>query len=150
MHLSVLNASFVILAPQPEGPSLAADNGVPEITKREAHLLRRAVEEAERAFQEATRDRVEELQKNLVQATAKRQDFWLDTCRDPPQMRDHSAQVLDLFMRYGCRFCVPSGEQVDEIIYALDRLMPLWDRYHPEMFYETLEANFPELDRLLL
>jgi hypothetical protein len=127
----------------------SAENGEREITKREAHLLQQAVEEAGRAVQEATKDQVAELQHILFLATAKRRDFWIDTCRDPPQMRVRSVQVLDLYMRYGCRFVEPSGEQVQEILNALDLLIPLWDRHNPDLFYQTLELNFPELDWLL-
>jgi hypothetical protein len=90
------------------------------------------------------------LEPSLGVAAGKRQDFWIDTCREPPQMQDCSAQVLDLFMRYGCRFIAPSGEQVQEILNALDLLMPLWDRQQPELFYQTMELNFPELNRLVL
>jgi hypothetical protein len=126
------------------------DNGVREITKRQAHLLQQAVEEAERAVRDAPEDKAEELRQILGVAVGKRQQFWMDTCRDPPQVRYCSTQVLELFMRYGCRFLVPSCEQVQEILSALDLLMPLWERHRPELFYQTLELNFPELDRLLL
>ena len=128
----------------------SAENGVREITKRQAHLLQHAVEQARRAVQGATKDETATLRHLLAVATRKRQDFWIDTCHDPPQMRDCSVQVLDLFMRYGCRFVVPSGEQVQEILNALDLLIPLWDRYQPELFFQTMELNFPELDRLVV
>jgi hypothetical protein len=128
----------------------SAANGVREITKRQAHLLQHAVEEAERAVQGATKDEIEKLQYILGAAMGKRQDFWMDTCRDPPQMQDCTIQVLDLFMRYGCRFVAPSGKQVQEILNALDLLMPLWDLQQPGLFYEIMELNFPELDRLIL
>jgi len=134
----------------PQNEQASAENGVREVTKRQAHLLRQAVEEAERAVRDATKDEAEELQRLLRVAIRKRQDFWTDTCRDPPQMRDCSTQVLDLFMRYGCRFVVPAGELVQDILNALDLVIPLWDRYQPELFYQTLEVNFPELDRLFL
>ena len=134
----------------PQRKQAAAENGVREITKRHAHLLQQAVEEAERAVRDAPEDNAEELRQILGVAMGKRQQFWMDTCHDPPQMRFCSAQVLDLFMRYGCRFLVPSCEQVQEILGALDLLMPLWERQRPELFYQTLELNFPELDRLVL
>ena len=134
----------------PQREQASAENGVREITKRQAHFLQHAVEEAERAVQGATKDEIEKLQYILGAAMGKRQDFWMDTCCDPPQMGDCSIQVLDLFMRYGCRFLVPSGKQVQEILNALDLLMPLWDLQQPGLFYEIMELNFPELDRLIL
>ena len=133
-----------------EHPHASAENGVREIAKRQADFLQQAVEEAEQAVRDAPEDDAEELQQILGVAMGKRQQFWMDTCRDPPQMRDCSTQVLDLFMRYGCRFLVPSCEQVQEILSALDLFMPLWERQRPELFYQTLELNFPELDRLVL
>jgi hypothetical protein len=132
----------------PQRGQASAENGVREITKRQAYLLQHAVEEARRAVQGATKDETVKLQHLLAVAMGKRQDFWTDTCRDPPQMLDCSVQALDLFMRYGCRFFVPSGEQVQEILTALDLIMPSWDRLQPELFYQTMELNFPELDRL--
>src|SRR5216684_3489019 len=96
----------------PEREQASAGNVVREITKRQAHLLRQAVEETRRVLSKAAEDQVEKLQHSLALATAKRQQFWLDTCRDPRQMQDHSAQVLDLYMKYGCRFIAPSCEQV--------------------------------------
>ena len=134
----------------PQREQASAENGVREITKRQAHFLQHAVEEAERAVQGATKDEIEKLQYILGAAMGKRQDFWMDTCCDPPQMGDCSIQVLDLFMRYGCRFLVPSGKQVQEILNALDLLMPLWDLQQPGLFFEIMELNFPELDRLIL
>jgi len=138
------------LEEHPQRDQASAENGVREIAKRQAYALRQAVEEAGRAVRDATRDGPEELQRILGAATGRRQAFWTDTCRDPPQMKNCSAQVLDLFMRYGCRFVVPSGEQVQDILNALDLFMPLWDLQQPEMFYQTLKLNFPQLDRLLL
>jgi len=37
--------------------------------------------------------------------------------------------------------------QVQSILEALDSALPAWDRDSPEMFYRTLELNFPELLR---
>jgi hypothetical protein len=36
---------------------------------------------------------------------------------------------------------------VKAVLDALDGAMPLWDKEHPELFYQTLEINFPELVR---
>lgn len=62
-------------------------------------------------------------------------------------MHAGSKQVIDLYRRFGCRFCEPTHEQVDEVLGALDAAMPQWDTLHPELFYQTLELNFPELVR---
>jgi hypothetical protein len=76
-----------------------------------------------------------------------RHEFWTDTCREVVSMRIASKQVLELYKAYGCRFCTPSHEQVHEVLEALDSGMPHWEKEHPELFYQTLELNFPELVR---
>src|SRR5437879_13180728 len=73
-----------------------------------------------------------------------RQEFWVDTCREVMQMHVGSPQVLDLYRTFGCRFCVPTHEQVQYVLDALDSAMPNWEKLHPRLFYETLEPHFPE------
>ena len=55
--------------------------------------------------------------------------------------------VLELYQKHGCRFAVPSRQQVQDVLDALDAAMPVWEKEHPELFYQTLELNFPELLR---
>ena len=131
----------------PEREAGLAESHVREMTKHEVYRLRVAVEDAKRAVAKAEKDEIENSQRDLVLAVAKRQEFWMDTCRDPGKMRAASVHVLDLYMKYGCRFVAPRHEQVQEILDAFDSAMPLWDRDHPELFYQTLELNFPELLR---
>lgn len=76
-----------------------------------------------------------------------RQEFWMDTCREPLQMRMHTQEIVELHMKHGCRFNAPNREQAQEILDALDAAMPSWEGGHPELFYQTLELNFPELRR---
>ena len=42
------------------------------------------------------------------------------------------------------------AEQVQEVLDALDSALPVWDREHPELFYQTLELNFPQLVKRVL
>jgi hypothetical protein len=63
------------------------------------------------------------------------------------QMRVGTPEVQELYKHHGCRFQWPNGEQTQEVLDALDSAMPDWDRDHPELFYQTLELNFPELVR---
>jgi hypothetical protein len=76
---------------------------------------------------------------------AKRQEFWLDTCRGVAHLHLACAQVQELYRKYGCRFTEPTFEQVRGILEALDGAMPKWESEHPELFYQTLELSFPEL-----
>jgi hypothetical protein len=76
---------------------------------------------------------------------ARRQEFWLDTCRGVAHVQIACAQVQNLYRKHGCRFAEPTLEQIRGILDALDRAMPQWEREHPELFYQTLELSFPEL-----
>ena len=76
-----------------------------------------------------------------------RQEFWIDTCREVTQMHIVCQAVLELYQKHGCRFAVPSRQQVQDVLDALDAAMPVWEKEHPELFYQTLELNFPELLR---
>jgi hypothetical protein len=76
-----------------------------------------------------------------------RQEFWLDTCREVKEMRIGSVPVLELYQMQGYRFFPPSPQQVQELLTALDEAMPQWDSENPELFYQTLELNFPHLVR---
>lgn len=76
-----------------------------------------------------------------------RQQFWIDTCREVAEMHHRWPQILELYQKHGCRFIVPSALQTQEVLDALDSAVPFWDRDHPEIFYSTLELNFPELVR---
>jgi hypothetical protein len=76
---------------------------------------------------------------------AKRQEFWLDTCRGVAHVHLVCAQIQELYRKHGCRFTEPTLDQVRGILDALDRAMPKWESEHPELFYQTLELSFPEL-----
>jgi hypothetical protein len=80
-------------------------------------------------------------------APAERQEFWVNTCQEVSQMHVCSQHVLELYQKHGCRFTVPSRQQVQDVLNALDAAMPHWEKEHPELFYQTLELNFPQLLR---
>jgi hypothetical protein len=83
----------------------------------------------------------------LELAIARRQGFWMDTCREVTQMHLASKEVLELYQQHGCRFSAPKPAEAQQILDALDSAMPCWDMDHPALFYQTLELNFPELVR---
>ena len=89
----------------------------------------------------------EGLHPKLELALRERQQFWIDTCRDARDMRYPTQRSMELHRHHGCRFCVPTAKQVQYILDALDSALPHWDRDHPELFFSTLELNFPELLR---
>jgi hypothetical protein len=117
------------------------------LAKHVAYALRLAIEHTRRARAEAATEQIERLEHSLALAIARRREFWTDTCRDPAQMQARSAPVMDLYMKYGCRFVPPTHEQVQVVLEALDAASPVWDRDNSELFYQTLQLNFPELVR---
>jgi hypothetical protein len=76
-----------------------------------------------------------------------RLEFWADTCREVTRTHAGSRQTMELYRDYGCRFFEPGLGQVLNVLEALDSAMPQWERTHPELFYQTLEMNYPELVR---
>jgi hypothetical protein len=52
---------------------------------------------------------------------------------------------MDLWEAYARHFVPPTEEQTQTILDALDNAMPTWDKTHPQLFFETLELNHPDL-----
>lgn len=120
-------------------------SGLSESAKAYAYRLHVGVETAQRAM--AQSPDAPNVKADMASATAARLEFWIDTCQEVGQMHNASVQVLELYQSYGCRFSAPTRGQVQEIFEALDGALPLWEKEHPELFYQTLELNFPELVR---
>src|SRR5881396_2522809 len=124
---------------QPEAAVTVAENqphgNLQQIT---AHDLRLTAQAATRALAEASSRPTERFQRDAAAAVANRQQFWVDTCRDPAKILVASMQAHSLYQKFGCRFVAPTLKQVQSILDALDSAMPAWDRDHPEMFYRTL------------
>ena len=76
-----------------------------------------------------------------------REEFWADTCREVTEMQHQTPHALELYRKFGCRFCPPGRQQIQDVLGALDTAVPGWERQHPELFYQTLELNYPELVR---
>jgi|SRR5579862_2053312 len=74
-----------------------------------------------------------------------REEFWADTCREITQMLHATHEAVELYRKYGCRFCPPGRQQIQDVLTALDSAVPRWEKEHPELFYQTLELNYPEL-----
>jgi hypothetical protein len=108
-----------------------------------AYQLRLAVEYA----QGAPGSETPEARAALDTKRSKRQQFWIDTCREVTEMRAASAPVIALHRQVGWQFLAPSPAQVQQVLDALDSAMPFWDRDHLGLFHQTLQLNFPELLR---
>ncbi len=128
------------------GPSDDSPGGMVEVQPATtAYDLHAAIVKTSLALEQAQRSEFEALQKELEAAVAARQGFWLDTCRGTAKNKTTSSQLLELYRKYGCLFCDPTAQQIQDILDALDAAMPLWDRDHLELFYEALGLNFPQL-----
>jgi hypothetical protein len=128
--------------PTPSDTGTAREEAEPE-----AYLLRIAVASVKRAAALPEPDKAQVALQELGQAMARRQGFWMDTCREVAQMHVASNGVLELYQQHGCRFSAPKPAEAQQILDALDSAMPCWDMDHPALFYQTLELNFPELVR---
>jgi hypothetical protein len=148
-HLTKSEALELIcrLEGKPQKPVTLVETFIPKTASSGAYQFRVNAEKAKHTIGQDEDDQPQDSQHRLGSAIAKRQEFWLDTCCDCAQMRVGSKQVLDLYRKYGCLFYTPTHCQVQEVLDALDSAMPLWDRDHPHLFYETLGLNFPELLR---
>ena len=129
----------------PENYCSAAES--PAKPSETAGQLRVMIEETRQVIVDSGRNHVEASKLALATVVEKRQEFWLDTCRQIAKVTVNSRQVQELYQKHGCRFVEPTRKQVQYILDALDSVMPNWDKHHPELFYQTLELNFPELVR---
>jgi hypothetical protein len=125
----------------------AERGGVSLAARDEALELRFAVARARSALVAAVAAEEFQCRTLLANTIATRQEFWIDTCREVGRMHRVTKSVLEFYQRHGCRFIPPTHEQVQEVFDALDSAMSSWDRDHPEIFYQTLELNFPSLVR---
>ena len=110
------------------------DTGCP-LTKGEASYLIKVLEQQPET-QAAAKDKAGQ---EIVQHVAYALRLSIEHAR--------SAPVLGLYMKYGCRFVPPTHDQVQEVLDALDAASPVWDLDNTQLFYQTLELNFPELVR---
>ncbi len=122
-----------------------SENDISRSTRQQAAGLREAYEKAKLAL--TTTPNAPNVRADFAVATTRRQEFWVDTCRDSREMQIGSVQVFELYQNYGCRFYPPTREQAQIIFDALDAVAPSWDHDHPELFHQTLELNFPDLVR---
>ena len=55
-----------------------------------------------------------------------------------------------MYLNWGYLFKAPAHKAIHDLLDALDAYSLTWDRDKPEIFYETLGSNFPELIRVNL
>jgi hypothetical protein len=109
--------------------------------------LRHKVEQARREMATAGWSKTEKMAHQLATVIAERQQFWMDSCQGMTRSELACLEIPELYQKYGCRFELPSRADVQYILDALDQAMSTWDKDHPELFFQTLELNFPTLVR---
>jgi hypothetical protein len=131
--------------PPPQEEIGTRTQGLSHSANAMAYQLHQAVDRA----QQALKDNPEgpNVRADAVATKTRREQFWLDTCREVGEMHAPTVQLLEFYQNFGCRFTTPTLAQVQEVLDALDHAMSSWDQDHPELFYQTLELNFPELVR---
>jgi hypothetical protein len=88
---------------------------------------------------------IDEAELDLELAEEDRLNFWRSTFDENGY--DAGNQTFDLYYSHGFRFKIPTQNQIESILEALDAASATWDRESPELFYEVLELNFPEQRR---
>jgi hypothetical protein len=136
---------IVKLGGKPENGAPVVQPSQPSLSE-EAHQLRTAVETAKQSL-EGFGMADERRRQAFAKAMARRQEFWVDTCREVNEMHSRSRPLVELYRKHGCLYHTPTPRQVQDILDALDSAMPAWEKEHTELFFETLGLNFPELVR---
>jgi hypothetical protein len=131
----------------PQAPSGVEQSQAAAMASQGAYHFRTVVESSKRALEESHNRAGAGLEQSLASAVAQRQQFWLDTFSGRTKMPSGSAQISQLYRLHGCLFLTPTTRQLQDILDALDSASRVWDRDHPEIFYNTLAMNFPVLAR---
>lgn len=113
-----------------------------------AFYLRQNVADAKEEVANAQAKDVENLRAHLRSAIEERLTFWKDTFRDVADTEEYSLQGIELHLEFGHRFHIPTSDQVQTLINALDASSATWDKDDLSLFYKFLEQNFPELVRI--
>jgi hypothetical protein len=111
-----------------------------------AFTLREYYEQAKQALEKAEKEDIEDAEMSVQDTRNERLYFWEDAFRMPCNMETgFHEQLFTLYLAQGYRFEMPSLEQIQIVLDALDANSPTWDKEMPEYFFQTLEYNYPEL-----
>ncbi len=142
--LSRTEASSVLMGLH-HGPPPQEAEEIPLSTAHHPYQFRKRVEKLKEELAQSVESTRPDQENQLRVAQTARQEFWMDTCRDVTKMQFSWPEIISLYQLQGCRFVPPTHAQTQTILDALDTALPHWDRDHPELFYQTLELNFPQL-----
>jgi hypothetical protein len=97
---------------------------------------------------------LEEAQTELKDARSDRIGFWKATFKEDWILSDEESRLIDfadtidsLHATYGRYFKIPTNKEVIDILEALDKASPDWDKREPHAFYTALKATVPDCTR---
>jgi hypothetical protein len=97
---------------------------------------------------------LEDAQTELKDARSDRIGFWKATFKEDWILSDEESRLIDfadtidsLYARYGRYFKIPTNKMVIDILEALDKASPDWDKREPHAFYEALKTTVPDCTR---
>jgi hypothetical protein len=96
-------------------------------------------------------DYVKDAQNELKACIALRNNFWKSTFSkygavmiDTAELIDYADAIDHLHDQFGRFFKTPTNKQISDILDALDKASPDWDKKEPHAFYATLKTSFPD------
>lgn len=97
---------------------------------------------------------LEDAQTELKDARSSRISFWKATFKEDWILSDEESRLIDfadtidsLYATYGRYFKIPTNTEVIDILEALDKASPDWDKREPHAFYTALKATVPNCTR---
>jgi hypothetical protein len=97
---------------------------------------------------------LEDAQTELKDARSSRISFWKATFKEDWILSDEESRLIDfadtidsLYSTYGRHFKIPTNKQVIDILAALDKTSPDWDKREPHAFYAAVKATVPNCRR---
>lgn len=96
-------------------------------------------------------DYVKDAKDELKTCIALRNNFWKSTFSkmgavmvDSSDLIDYADTIDRLHDEFGRFFKIPTNKQISDILEALDKASPDWDKKEPHAFYATLKKSFPD------
>ncbi len=97
---------------------------------------------------------LEDAQTELKDARSSRISFWKATFKEDWILSDDESRLIDfadtidsLYATCGRYFKIPTNKEVIDILEALDKASPDWDKREPHAFYTALKATVPNCTR---
>jgi hypothetical protein len=119
----------------------------------EIQAIKNEIEEVEATVGDYPSD-LQDAQEELKTSLSLRSNFWKSTFSpmgavmiDSSDLIDYADTIDRLHDEFGRFFKVPTNKQISDILEALDKTSPDWDKREPHAFYATLKASVPGAER---